>query len=111
MGGVYLYLDCGVQCDVCGKIEEFPFQIDLIAASRQGLGKAKQMRAIRRDIEDAAMGARWFIKGQSVYCPDCAEKLESGSIQPLMNTIDAKGAINSLRVMMHVKNTKPKDKE
>lgn len=109
MGGCYIYSVGGVECDNCGAVEEFPYQISLINASRYGFGKRSQMKSIRRDIEQAAMEQNWLIKGSKIYCPECAAKLENRAINPLMNTVDARGALESARVIWDLrKNNKGK---
>ena len=100
MGKAAMYLPCGIECDGCGTEAELAYKVDLAAASRaRSMFKPAWFRQVRQEVEEAARAEGWAVSAAGSYCPECADKLEAGSIRPA-DTVSARGLIADMALIV-----------
>ncbi len=100
MGRAVMYLPCAVECDGCGIEKELAYKVDLAAASRsRHMFKQAWFRAMREEVEEAARNEGWAVSAVGAYCPECADKLDSGKLRPA-DTVTARGLIADMALIV-----------
>lgn len=101
MSGVSMYLPCTVECDSCGREDEFPYKLNLLGAQRsKRVFRPQWVKAVREEVAEAARLQGWLIDPAGCYCPECSQRFGSGEIHHHAKSLDARSLMRDMSLIV-----------